>query len=88
VAVLLRLVSCDIWHTAAVHRRKSANLAQHHNSGIPRILEWEGRGAAGDEEGGEWGGDIFIPTGGKVWVGVCATFPENFSYFFVENTIF
>jgi len=60
------------------------------SSGVPRILEWEGRGAAGAEGrrgGGKWGGNIPLATGGRVWVGG-VPLPRKFFAFFVENTIF
>ena len=57
-------------------------------SGIPRILEWEGSGAAGAEGCGVWGGVSPSPLGegfgeGPVPLGL----PRKFFVFFVENTI-
>jgi len=52
-------------------------------SGVPRILEWEGRGAAGAEGDGEWDP---LPTG-EGSRELCPL-PRKFFVFFVENATF
>jgi len=47
----------------------------------PGFYKGRGRGAAGTEWGGAWGGGIPLPTGGKVWEGV-VPLPRKFFVFF------